>query len=178
MRSPSRSAAAPVVTTRVPSGRPAATSTMSGCDMPTVDRLEPRHVAFVGQEDALLAVQIDDRIGRHGQRVLLALDDEVHLRVHAGLQPEFGVLDFDFDLRGAGRRVEHRRHVRDAPVEFLAGERIDDDVGLHALRDPAQILFDDVGDQAHDADVHDRDERRVRGDPRARVERCACRRTR
>ena len=39
-----------------------------------------------------------------------------------GFRRNLRVLDLDFDLRGARRRVEHRRHVRDAPVELSRRE--------------------------------------------------------
>ena len=60
-------------------------------------------------------------------------------------------------VRVAG--IEDRRDVGDAARELLAGERVDLDVGPQALRDPPEVLFDDVRDEPHHADVDDRHER-------------------
>ncbi len=129
MRSPSRSAPAPVVTIFSPSLRPDDTSTSSAVDTPDSIGWNVATLPSRREEDAALAADVDDRARRDDQRVLALVDREVDLRVHAGLQPEVRVRDLDLDLRGSRRRVENRRDVRDASVELLSRKRVDLDVG-------------------------------------------------
>ena len=101
----------------------------------------------------------------------MLLDREADARIHARLQTEAGVGNLDLDLRGARRRIEHRRHARDAAGEVLAGIGVDFDLGRGTGGDAPQILFDDVGDEPDGADVDDGDERRVHADAGAGIER-------
>ena len=73
-----------------------------------------------------------------------------------GLSRYCAVGNLDFHRRRPRRGIEDRRHARDAAVEFLTGIRVDFHDGRVAGIDRPQILLDDVGDQAHRGDVHDR----------------------
>jgi len=98
-------------------------------------------------------------------------DREVDARIHAGLQAEIRVRDFDLDLRRACGRIEDGRDIGDTSGELLARERIHLDTGLEAHRNAPQVLFDNVRDDAHAGDVDDREKHGIRRDPCALIER-------
>ncbi len=168
-RSPSRSDPAPVVTTRSPSLRPSRISTCVASSMPTRTGRNVAVSSLLGEKDAAAAAEIDDRVDGHDQRVFLLVGRDADAGVHARLEARGRIRDLDLDRRGARRGVEHRRHACDAAHELLAGKRIDLDDGFVAGADLLEILFDDVGDQTHAADVHDVGNRRVLSDERAGV---------
>ena len=124
------------------------------------DRMECHRIVVLAgwQKDAGFSGDVDDRGRGHDQRLLMPFDRKAHARVHAGLETEVRVGNFDFHLRRARRRIQNRRHARHAAVEGFAGKRIHFHFGVHPGGDPAQIFFDHVHDEPHDANVDDRNE--------------------
>ena len=172
MRSPSRSAPAPVVMIFSPSVRPDATSTSSVVVTPcsiarnfascpsagrNTPRLPPRSTtAFAG------TTSVFSRLST----VKLTLAYMPGFSRKLG----FGISISICAVRVAGSRIGAM--CDDAPVEFLARDT------RRPRRRPArpelnapQVLLDDVGDQPDGADVDERDERGVGRHPGARVER-------
>ena len=107
----------PAVACRVRRGAPCA----AGAALPG------RAAAAARDEHAGLAVELDQRVARNGQRVGLRVDRQLHARIHARLQAVAAVRDFDLHFRGARRRIEDRRDAADAAGELLARERVDFD---------------------------------------------------
>ena len=149
MRSPSRSAAAPVVMTRRPRSGRRATSTMSLCSVPSSTA---RKIAesFERLEHAATSSEIDDRVDRHDERVLLGARRDADARVHAGLQAVRSVGDLDFDRRGARRRDRAPATTRAMrPLNDFAREGIHLDARRVAGLQLLEVLLDDVGDQTY-----------------------------
>src|SRR4030095_15694691 len=107
----------------------------------TVGVLQPGlHRTEVGDQliddvDAALALEIDDRVPGHGQRVRLAIDGQRHARVHTRLQPEPRIRDLDLHHSRPRRSVEDRRDAADFAGEFLAREGVDLDACCESLAD-------------------------------------------
>ena len=139
--------------------------------MPIVTGLKLRHVAFVGQEHALLAARSTIALAGTTSVFSLCSTMKSTFAYMPGFSRKFAfwISTSICAVRVAGSRTGATCAMR--PSNFSPGKRIDRDVGLHARRDPPQILLDDVGDEPHDADVDDRNERRVRRDPGAGIER-------
>ena len=138
-----------------------------------VNLLEVRHLALLGRaghEHAAVAAEIDQRRRGNDERVLFLVHGERHLGIHPRLETEIRVGDIDLDLTRARRRIQHGSDMRDAPDELFARVGVYFHGGGEVLRDAPDVLFDDVGDEPDDADVHHRDERRVRRDPSTGVE--------
>ena len=176
--SPLRSDEAPLVTSVSPSDMPLRASTRVSSSMPIFEGQELGLVVGRHREDAALGLVVDNRRLRHQRGPDAAVDGDAHARIHPGLEAVRRVGHFDFDFGRARRRVEHRRDAGDAALERLAGKRVDFDEGRVAGVDQPQVAFDDVGDQAHRADVDDRHDRGLRARPTRPGRRCACRRSR
>ena len=124
------------------------------------DGMERRRIVVgaARQEHANLAGHIDHGERGHDQRVLVLFHGEARARIHAGLQTEGRVGNFDFHLRRAGGRIQNRRDARDAAVEGFAGEGIDFDVGVVPTLIRRRSFLDDVDDEPDRPDIDDRHE--------------------
>src|SRR4029450_151651 len=60
-------------------------------------------------EHAAPAAEIDHGVDRYDQRGFLDVGGDADARVHARLEAELAIGDFDFDRRGPRRGIEHRR---------------------------------------------------------------------
>ena len=125
------------------------------------------------REHATAAAQVHDRGRGHDERLLARAGGDAHARVHPRLQARRRVGNLDLDWRGAGGRVEHRRHAGDAAREHFAGEGVHVDAGGVSSPQLGEVLLDDVGHQTDGGDVHDVQHRHVLRHEGAGIDRAA-----
>ena len=123
IRSPGRSAAAPVEMICWPSLTPLAISVNSCCSIPMVTGWNDGGIAFAGRihTPILPCISTTAPVGTTSAFSWL-LDREAHARVHARLQPDSRVRNLDLHLRGPSCRIEYRRQTRATrPANFSPG---------------------------------------------------------
>ena len=135
------------------------------------NRRKCRLFALGRHEDALLAAEVHDGVGRHDQRVRRGCSTvKPTLAYIPGFSRNCALLISTSicAVRVAGSSTGDTRATR--PMNCSPGNASTSTSAGCPARDAPQILFDDVGDQPDDADVDDRDERRIRRDPGAGVQ--------